>query len=155
MAHHLPDYDYSQPGLYFVTICVLHHRLIFGKIIEGQMHLNPLGEMAQSRWNTLTELFPHIKLHESVIMPNHMHGIIELVDLDIIPNPRAPLEKIVRAYKGRSTYAIRRTNGKPWFAWEEDFFDIVVRHEKILHEFRQYILNNPAKWQEDRLYKRY
>jgi len=112
MAHHLRDYDYSQPGFYFVTICVLQHRLKFGKVIEDQMHLNPLGEMAQSRWNTLTELFPHIKLHESVIMPNH--GIIELVDLDVVPGPgRAPLWKIVRAYKGRSTYAIRRINGKP------------------------------------------
>src|SRR5436305_3950789 len=145
MPHHLPDYDYSQPGFYFVTICVLHHRLRFGKIIEDQMHLNPLGEMAQSRWNTLTELFPHVKLHESVFMPNHMHGIIELVGLDVVPAPgRAPLWKIVRAYKGRSTYAIRRLNGKPWFEWQEDFFDIVVRNERALNEFRQYILNNPV-----------
>ncbi|MCC5916516.1 MAG: hypothetical protein JJU02_04225 [Cryomorphaceae bacterium] len=75
-------YDYSQPGLYYITICVNRRgnplRLPFGIIKNGEMKLNHVGEMVENEWLELPERFPNLKLHEFVVMPNHFHGIIEI-----------------------------------------------------------------------------
>ncbi|HEY6409203.1 MAG TPA: transposase [Ktedonobacteraceae bacterium] len=72
----LKNYDYSQPGYYFVTICTYEKKWLFGEIIDDQMHLNSVGDIVQTVWNTLPKRFPHLALDEYIIMPNHMHGII-------------------------------------------------------------------------------
>ena len=100
MPKRLPGYDYSQPGYYFVTICTQDHRLVFGTIVEDQVHLRKPGHIAQSVWVTLPRRFAHVKLHEYVFMPNHMHAIIELTDQDPTQaGPRAALWEIVRVFK--------------------------------------------------------
>jgi putative transposase len=72
----LRDYDYTSPGAYFVTICTQDRKTIFGEIVNGEMHLNKLGESTQSIWCALPERFPDIELDQLVIMPDHIHGII-------------------------------------------------------------------------------
>jgi REP element-mobilizing transposase RayT len=105
MSKRLAGYDYSQPGFYFVTICTQQHRLVFGTIVEGQVYLKGPGHMAQSVWVTLPRRFAHVKLHEYVFMPNHMHAIVELTDLDPAHvSPRAPLWEIVRVFKAATSY---------------------------------------------------
>lgn len=74
----LRDYDYSQAGLYFVTICCHERKPLFGKVVEGEMVLNIQGEMAITWWQKLPSKFEHCQLHDYVMMPNHMHGIIEI-----------------------------------------------------------------------------
>ena len=74
----LKGYNYSQAGLYFVTICVQNHECLFGEIIDGAMILNDYGNIVRDEWQYLTTKYPHIKLHEYVIMPNHFHGIVEI-----------------------------------------------------------------------------
>lgn len=75
----LQGYDYSQAGLYFITICT-HDRLpLFGEIVDGEMQLNELGMVADEEWRKTERIRSHIVLHEFVIMPNHVHGIIQLV----------------------------------------------------------------------------
>jgi putative transposase len=74
----LKNYDYSQPGFYFVTICAHEKKWLFGNVIDDQMHLNNVGNIVHTVWNTLPERFPNIKLDEYIIMPNHMHGIIAI-----------------------------------------------------------------------------
>ena len=92
MSKRLVGYDYSQPGFYFVTICTQQHRLVFGTMVDGQVHLRGPGQIAQSVWVTLPRRFAHVKLDEYVFMPNHMHAIIELTDLDPTQaGPRAAL----------------------------------------------------------------
>src|SRR5690348_12980512 len=92
LSKRLAGYDYSQPGFYFVTICTQQHRLAFGIIIDGQVFLRNPGQIAQSVWVTLPRRFAHVKLHEYVFMPNHLHAIIELIDLDPTHvGPRAAL----------------------------------------------------------------
>jgi len=81
----LKDYDYSQPGLYFITICIFNRELILGKIVDqglesAEMRLSQEGIAVEKTWNQLTEHIKHIKLHEFIIMPNHIHGIIEILD---------------------------------------------------------------------------
>ena len=73
---HLRGYDYSQPGAYFVSICVQHRKCLFGTIIDGKMQLNEIGQIVVECWKRILQHFPSVELGESVIMPNHSHGII-------------------------------------------------------------------------------
>jgi putative transposase len=75
----LKGYDYSKAGLYFITICVQDHKMMFGEVIEGEMVLNDPGNMLETEWKNLKTRFPIIKLHEFIVMPNHFHGILEIV----------------------------------------------------------------------------
>jgi REP-associated tyrosine transposase len=89
-------------------------------------------------------------------MPNHMHAIIELTDLDPTHDgPRAALWEIIRVFKAATSYQIRHAEGKPWFAWQDDYYDEIIRTESALQHIRQYIRENPARWTQDKLYKRY
>src|SRR5690606_23648175 len=75
----LQGYDYSRQGLYFITICCDIRRCLFGGITNGQMVLNEAGKFAKECWKEIQGHFPNAILHEYIIMPNHVHGIIELV----------------------------------------------------------------------------
>ena len=74
----LKGYDYSQEGLYFVTICVQNKECIFGEIVENEMYLNDTGRIIETIWNILPTKFSNVLLHEFVVMPNHFHGILEI-----------------------------------------------------------------------------
>jgi putative transposase len=74
----LKGYDYSQEGLYFVTICTQNRECLFGDIANGKMQLNPMGEIAHAEWIKTEQMRPNIQLHESIVMPNHIHGIIQI-----------------------------------------------------------------------------
>ena len=156
MPKRLAEYDYSQPGFYFVTICTLEHRLVFGTIVDEQVNLRSPGQIAQSVWVTLPRRFAHVKLDEYIFMPNHMHAIIELDDLDPAhPGPRTALWEIVRIFKAATSYQIRRSQGNPWFAWQDGYYDMVIKTESALQRICQYIVENPMHWTRDELYRRY
>jgi putative transposase len=76
----LPGYDYSQPGMYFVTICVQNRESFLGIMQQGEMQLSEAGQMVAQIWTELPHRFPAILLDEFVVMPNHMHGIIEITN---------------------------------------------------------------------------
>jgi len=77
----LKGYDYSQAGLYFITICVQDRKCLFGKIENDEMILNDAGKIADEQWGKLPERFTNMELDVFQIMPNHMHGIILLNDV--------------------------------------------------------------------------
>ena len=77
----LKGYDYSDAGLYFITICVHDRACLFGEIENGKMVLNAVGKIADDYWLNIQEHFPHVVLHEYIVMPNHLHGIIEIVGI--------------------------------------------------------------------------
>ena len=82
----LKGYDYSQAGLYFITICVKDRECLFGEIIHGKIILNDAGKIADECWLKISEHFLNVVLHEYIVMPNHVHGIIELKRVDAICN---------------------------------------------------------------------
>ena len=86
----LPGYNYSQPGEYFITLCTYKHQYIFGEIIDDETILSPLGIIVQDCWAAIPDHFPVVELGVSVIIPNHVHGIIIISDDDhgdtIIPS---------------------------------------------------------------------
>ena len=76
----LQGYDYSQAGLYFITICTHNRECLFGDIANGEMIWNDMGKIANEYWLEIPNHFPNAVLHEHIVMPNHTHGIIELTD---------------------------------------------------------------------------
>ena len=74
----LKDYDYSQAGAYFVTICTENRECLFGIIEDAQMKMSDAGNMVQSVWHEVPSRFSEIHIDEFIIMPNHIHGIIIL-----------------------------------------------------------------------------
>ena len=85
-SNRLKEYDYSQPGLYFISICVQDRKFLFGKIVEGKMILNDAGKFADNCWFDIPNHFLEVVLHEHIVMPNHVHGIIGLNQVE--PRPK-------------------------------------------------------------------
>ena len=81
----LKKYDYSQAGLYFITICTHKQLHLFGEIEKDKMQLNDTGLMVDKIWHEIPDHFTNIELQEFVIMPNHIHGIIEIVPVQAPP----------------------------------------------------------------------
>ena len=76
----LPGYDYTQPGAYFVIICAHERQHLFGDVVDGQMRLSSAGRVVDWYWRRLPQHFPHVRLDAHVVMPNHAHVILWIVD---------------------------------------------------------------------------
>jgi putative transposase len=156
----LKDFDYSQPGEYFVTLCIHDKKCVFGKVMEENTILSSIGEIAKKCWEEIPVHFPHVRLDEYVIMPNHLHGIIIITDcrdlinqiptknFPLMKSPKETLGKITRYYKARSAKLIHNS-GYVDFQWQSLFYDRIVRSDKELNNIRDYITDNPLKWYFD------
>ena len=83
----LKGYDYSQAGAYFVTICAHDKKCLFGEVMDGEMRVNKMGEILAAEWEKSAEIRVEIEVGPFVVMPNHFHGIIFIVDADRSPLP--------------------------------------------------------------------
>jgi len=77
----LQSYDYSKPGFYFITVCTPQREHLFGKVEDGEMILNECGIIANKYWKNMEHQFPQCRTHAFVVMPNHIHGIIEILPI--------------------------------------------------------------------------
>ena len=157
----LKEYDYSRAGAYFVTICTHNREYLFGNVVNDETVLSRHGEIVKNVWCNLTNHYLNIKLDAFIVMPNHIHGIIVLIDVDIVgaglkPAPTDltkyyPLSEIVRGFKtfsARHVNELRITPGIP--VWQCNYHEHIVRNENELNRIREYIINNPLQWQFDR-----
>ena len=76
----LKDYDYSQTGAYFVTVCSWNKGCVFGDIVDGALQINECGQIVQDEWMKTADIRTNVELDEFAVMPNHIHGIIVLAD---------------------------------------------------------------------------
>ena len=165
----LKNWDYGWNGLYFVTICTQNRECYFGNIADEEMKLSDIGDMANKYWHEIPQHFPFVKLHSFIVMPNHVHGIIEIDKIDdgrntvetqnfaslqnqtILKNQFGPqtknLASIIRGFKIGVTKNARQMN--PEFSWQPRYHDHIIRSEKSYQTISEYILNNPSKWNED------
>lgn len=172
-------YDYSEPGAYFITICVQGKKCLFGNINDGEMYLNNYGKAVAHCWQELTKNYPSIQLDAFTVMPNHVHGVIIIVgagsprpfwvDMDpmgpalmgneagiVNNNPgnsdkRPTLGQIVGYHKFQSTKAINELRKTSGQpVWQRSYFEHVIRNEESLNRIREYIFNNPLLWELDR-----
>lgn len=84
----LKGYDYSQEGLYFITLCCQNRAHLFGYIFNKEMILNDAGKMIVNQWLQLPDRFNNIVLHEFVVMPNHFHSIVQIVGATLVVAPK-------------------------------------------------------------------
>ncbi len=157
----LKGYDYRRPGAYFVTCCTYDHEALFGEVEDGEMVLNELGVIVQQVWDDLVNHYGHVYLDAFVAMPNHVHGIIVLMDepgvvgvgagLKPAPTPkRHGLPEIVRGFKTFSARRINERRGTPGVpVWQRNYYEHIVRDEHALRRIQNYILHNPANWELD------
>ena len=156
----LEGFDYSSARLYFVTCCVKRMRHCFGEVIGSQMQLNIYGAIADEQWLWLAEQYPYVKLHAHIIMPNHMHGILEIDPSRVgsarrvratreSPVPRKPsapeqpikiksLSELMGAYKTTASKKIHLA-GDPAFAWHRSFYDHIIRDAQGYQNISAYI----------------
>ncbi|MEH2416685.1 transposase [Nostoc sp.] len=155
----LKDYDYTQEGAYFITICTKHRQCIFGDIKQGQMKLNFIGTIACEYWKEISQHFPHIQLDVFVIMPNHIHGILWISHTIMRENePRkygkmvaGSIPCVIRSYKSAVTKKINEICNQKGISsvWQINFYEHINRNEQSLEEIRKYIINNPLQWEND------
>ena len=149
----LKKYDYSQRGLYFVTICEHGHHHYFSKIIDGVLYLNDVGQMIKKLWLTLPQRFATITLHEFVIMPNHFHAILEMHS-----DNAYLLGEIIGTFKSLTTFeytlGVKNHGWKPFDKklWQRNYYEHIIRNHTSYLQLSQYIQNNPIKWKEDTLF---
>jgi putative transposase len=171
----LPGWDYAGAGWYFVTICTRNRECLFGDIVDGEMHLSSIGEIVAEEWQKTPDIRPNVVLDEWVIMPNHLHGIIVILEppdravetsrRDVsttasqrdVPTTTTPprlqagsLGAIIGQIKSVCTKRIWAA-GHTEFGWQSRFYDHIIRDEGSLQRIREYIINNPANWAEDRI----
>jgi putative transposase len=170
----LHGYDYSQDNLYFVTSCVHNRICCFGDIVSlntdlgpavhdpciqknPKMKLNKYGKIAQDQWSWLHERYPYVILHEFVVMPNHIHGIIE-INHSVIEQTGHPeisaikiksLSELMGAYKTTVSRQIH-SSGYRGFTWQRSFYERIIRNKTSYGKISDYIINNPIKWNYDK-----
>jgi putative transposase len=152
----LKDYDYSQAGAYFVTICARDRHCLFGDVKQGEMMLNEYGQVVTKCWHDLINHYAGITLDAFIVMPNHIHCIIVInndVGAGFKPAPtdkRHGLSEIVRAFKTFSSRYINQIRNAPGTSvWQRNYYEHVIRSEKELNQIREYIVNNPMQWELD------
>jgi len=120
----LPEYDYSQDGWYYVTLCVLGNKCLFGKYTDGVIQLYQYGRIVEKCWKWLAQQYSYVHLDEYVVMPNHLHGIII-----------------------KQVNIIRNTPGRK--LWQRNYYEHIIRNEEELNHIRQYIIDNTINWRKD------
>jgi len=168
----LKGYDYSQPGAYFVTIVVKGRQCVLGEVVDGRILLSPLGRIVEIVWQDLPNHYPHVKLDAFCVMPNHVHGIIVINDLDnsigagsdhVGAGLRSPLwgkpaptmdhglPEIIRGFKTFSARRINEYRNTPGQAfWQRNYYDHIIRDDEEWQRLMDYLLANPSCWNTDR-----
>jgi putative transposase len=157
----VPSYDYRWPGHYFVTICTYQRLSLFD---------DPrLREIAEHQWRALARQASGVRLDEWIVMPNHVHGIIEIVSphdaelklpqhelgapknalgIGVAPGSLGAIVRTYKAHVSRRAKKLRDLALGP--IWQRGYWERVVRDEQELNATRRYIVENPLRWAEDR-----
>jgi len=140
----LKDYDYKKPGMYSVTSCVHGMKHCFGKIQNSTMILSEAGLIVQKQWYWLQERYDYVQLHTFQIMPNHIHGIIEIKKVS--PDRRIKsLSGLMGVFKTTSSKQIHLFVDEH-FDWQDSFNDRIIRNHDEFLRIDKYIRDNPKRW---------
>jgi len=175
----LPQYDYSQSGVYFVTICTHERECMLGEVVDGAMNLNDRGAVVDRFWDEVSARFHGVAIDVHVVMPNHVHANVVVLHRpirrgevasptmaqartaepggEIVDRATPPLQptlgQIVAYYKYQTTKAINLMRGMPGAKfWQRNYWEHVIRNEAEMHRIREYVETNPAHWAADRLH---
>ncbi len=170
----LAGYDYTQAGVYFVTIVTQGRECLFGQVVNGEMVLNQYGKIADECWRAIPEHFPNADLGTHVVMPNHGHGIIliredasrnDVGDVGAqqccAPTPicehanphkinvkPGSLGAIVRSFKSAVSYRINKEYNVTGI-WQRNYYERIIHNEREMNAIWNYVENNPFSWADD------
>lgn len=156
----LQHYDYSRNGYYFITLCTHDKKHLFGKITNEKMYPNQLGNIVNDFWDKLQT--DNIKPLNKIVMPNHFHGIIQILSgLEIsreitdtnklIHRRQMQLPKIIGKFKMITAKQINQflnRPGKP--VWQRNYHEHIIRDDKEYNNIIEYIEKNPEWWKKDK-----
>ena len=174
-SYRLVGYDYSQAGAYFVTVVTQARECLFGEVHDCEMKLNYAGEMVRRVWTGLPDRFPNVAVGDFIVMPNHIHAIVDIYDVGaplvgaqtnkLLPGAAeangattrvAPtLGAVIGAFKSLTTVEYAwgvRSHGWPAFKrrlWQRNYFEHIVRNDESRNRIIEYIGVNPATWTHD------
>lgn len=157
----LKEYDYSQNGYYFITICCHEKKNFFGSVGRGLapaekvIKLSERGKIAKKQLFALEKKYSFVQIDKYVVMPNHIHAII-IIENSVTAgaSPRPTLMDVVCTYKSivtRQCNAICNNKGRKIF--QTSFYEEVLRDDNDYLQVWQYIDENPRKWKNDEYYK--
>ena len=138
----LKDYDYTQAGMYFVTVCSKYRECLFGDIFDGEMRTNRYGNIVLKCWQNL--------VHGIIILTDVGAGLKPAPTINNTTNELHGLPEILRAFKtfsSRGVNDVRNTPGVP--VWQRNYYDHIIRNDKELDHIREYITTNPLTWDKD------
>jgi REP element-mobilizing transposase RayT len=161
----LENFDYSLPGWYYVTICTKDRIKYFGQIKNNKMIFNNYGQIVLNVWNQIPEYYKNVSIDESILMPNHLHGIIVIgnnakaikkssmlvgTEHCSVPthdtikqkNNYGLLSKIIKSFKEITVKTIRQNYNDFDFSWQKSFYDHIIRKEYALYNIQKYIKEN-------------
>ena len=164
----LSSHDYSEAGSYFVTIVTQGRLCLFGKVSDSDIELNEAGEMVSRVWNGLPDRFSNISVDDFIVIPNHIHGIVDIygVGASLVGALSAKetgattrvaptLGEVIGAFKSLTTVEysrLVRSEGWPVFngrLWQRNYFEHIVRGSQSRERILDYILGNPENWATD------
>ena len=155
-SRRLKGYDYAKKGLYFVTIGCYNRECLLGKIVRETFIPSEFGQIAYNQWYQLPNRFSNVVLHEFQLMPNHLHGIIEINNEDQPMSKRITLSAILGAYKSLVANEClllhkAKFSNQPCIPplgkiWQRSFYDVIIRNHFAYKCISRYIRNNPKKW---------
>ena len=177
----LTGHDYSQSGLYFITLCAVNKICMFGNVVDGKMQLNDIGQLVEQEWlNTINIRHDDVRLQNYIVMPNHFHAIIEIrrgeshspyshssqSHLSQSDSPSITNECNIngkdfpRRMKSPSQTVgaiVRGFKGAVsrqlgYSIWQRNYYEHIIRTDASYRHISNYIENNPTKWQSDKLY---
>ncbi len=172
----LQNWDYRWSGVYFITVCTKNKKYYFGDVVNGKMMLSKIGVITNILWYEISNHANNIELGEFIVMPNHIHGILILDDIDNgddIDNVETrhalslqsqsqsigqqrfqnqgknTISSIIGGYKSAVTKHAHRLGFD--FSWQPRFYDHIISNEKSFEKISEYIFNNLSQWENDKL----
>jgi len=143
----LKGYDYSQPGVYFITMDTYNKEQLLGEVIDGLMYLSQAGKILSYVWSDLPIHYPNVCLDSFCVMPDHFHGIIQLneVNAGSYPHPLSEIVRALKAFSAKRINVLRKTPGQQ--VWQRNYYEHIIRDAVEWEQIRAYIDENPQKWE--------
>ena len=138
----LKDYNYALEGMYFITICTKNRLELFGSISdEKEIQLTKEGKIAEKYLIEIENVFNNTIIDEYIIMPNHIHMILQINNSSNIS-----ISRIIKQYK---MYISKKIG---YSIWQKSFYDHIIRSDKEYVLIKQYIQNNIKNWETDKYF---
>lgn len=156
-SNRIPNYDYSNTGGYFVTICTKDKTHLLSKVKDSRIILSKQGIILEKVISELKLKFLDIEIDKFVIMPNHIHILIIIKNAkshqgDMINHVSTCLFEVIRFLKAKSSFLIHKQ--KLPFSWQSNYYEHIIRNEKDLYRIQEYILQNPSRWCDDKYFSK-